>query len=761
MPSTSSSAQPTQTIPGGTATNGRGSLEPSLKACEPNAASESDERVHGEPLVEDRTGTRDPESLSEAEVAECEMLDQQWKELLKNRPTVEVANVSQSIPIKSRSPKDVLQGLAVIAARLRALRIPIARAHTDRAKEFLSHQFRSWVRSRELIQSTIAGDEPTSNGRCESELGVVRGLARAAMKAAGCAASMWPLAVRYASECRLRDQLRGLGVPCPQVLPFGLRAFAKHKIWQKVSSWDAPNLPVRLWGPSHDMTMTSGGYFAELPEGKFMRTTAIIVPAITTSKGELQTFVKPDLQPLNTGLNAAEMAPQEILDEAQLVDTLETHIDLQLFDDELDPQHAVPPVQHNPHEGKPRRMRGKHTVLPDGQVTPALRQFVLRAGGESWNGDMSEEQMIWLRTLKTTIDAVDKLTLLQHQSLENVAQQLVSEINEGIGAEWNGPLVQRVREEQRVLEGYLKSVQACESDMIEQEVLQTKTVAMQEVRNAYQEWTKPFQEEYNGLVKTVIQPLDATELKSILDGSSKVERVPGKMVATIKPPSKKRGRIVACGNFISHPPGETSASGLDCIALRAVLRKAAREDRSIASTDVRRAFLNAPRLEKGGRITLVDPPMLLQKMGITKPGEVWRVTGALYGLCESPHDWSIHRDSVLQGLKWDWDNTKFALQESEERNLWRILDTTNQSTAGYLCIYVDDLMVTGPSSIVEGALDAIKRTWEVSDPEWVDADHWLRFCGFELQRLPEGAIALGQLSYVQDLLNKHDRHLWF
>lgn len=60
-----------------------------------------------------------------------------------------------------------------------------------------------------------------------------------------------------------------------------------------------PNVPVRLWGPAHDMTMTSGGYFAELSDGKFLRTTAFIVPAIQTSKAELQTFVKPDLQPLN------------------------------------------------------------------------------------------------------------------------------------------------------------------------------------------------------------------------------------------------------------------------------------------------------------------------------------------------------------------------------------------------------------------------------------------------------------------------------
>ena len=756
LPSTSSSAQPIQTNSGGTATNGRGSLEPSLKACEPNATMESDDQVHAEPLVEDHTGTRVPEPLSEVEVAEFDALDQQWRELLKTRPTVEVANLSQSIPIKSRSPKDVLQGLAVMVARLKALTFPIARVHTDRAKEFVSHQFRSWVRSRELIQSTTAGDEPMSNGRCESELGVVRGLARAAMKAAGCAMSMWPLAVRYASECRLRDQLRGLGVPCPAVLPFGLKAYAKRKTWHKVSSWDMPNLLVRLWGPAHDMTMTSGGYFAELPDGKFMRTTAIIVPATTTAKGEIQTFVKPDLQPLNTVSIDEAIAEHEASGDQPLEEVLETHIDVDLFDD----QPVAPALQRDedPHRRirKPRRMHGKHTVLPDGQVTPALRQLVLRAGGESGDGEFSEEQALWLRSLKKSVDESDKLMLLQHRALEEVVQQLISEVNEGIGAEWNGPIIKKVREEQRILEGHLKSMQECESEIIEQEVLQTKTVAMQEVRNAYQEWTKPFQEEYNDLVKTVIQPLDETELKSILDGSSKVERVPGKMVATIKPPAKKRGRIVACGNFISHPPGETSASGLDSIALRAVLRKAAHENWGIASTDVRRAFLNAPRLEKGGRITLVDPPMLSQKMGITKPGEVWRVTGALYGLCESPHDWSIHRDKVLQGLKWDWNNNKFAVQESEERNLWRILDTTNRSTVGYICIYVDDLMVTGPTSIVEGALDAIKRTWEVSDPEWVDADHWLRFCGFELQRLQGGGIALGQLSYIQELLNKHE-----
>ena len=106
----------------------------------------------------------------------------------------------------------------------------------------------------------------------------------------------------------------------------------------------------------------------------------------------------------------------------------------------------------------------------------------------------------------------------------------------------------------------------------------------------------------------------------------------------------------------------------------------------------------------------------------------------------------MHRDKVLQGLEWVWTGKRFTLQESEERNLWRILDATNRTTVGYICIYVDDLMVTGPATVVKGALDAIQKTWEVSEPEWVDANHWMRFCGFELQNLQGGGIALSQLS---------------
>ena len=96
-----------------------------------------------------------------------------------------------------------------------------------------------------------------------------------------------------------------------------------------------------------------------------------------------------------------------------------------------------------------------------------------------------QNKLFWLRSLKSSVDTNDRLVLLQHQALDEVIQHLISELNEGIGAEWNGSLIKKVREEQRGLEAYLRAVQACEDEVLEQEVLQTKTVAMQEVRNEY------------------------------------------------------------------------------------------------------------------------------------------------------------------------------------------------------------------------------------------------------------------------------------
>ena len=112
-----------------------------------------------------------------------------------------------------------------------------------------------------------------------------------------------------------------------------------------------------------------------------------------------------------------------------------------------------------------------------------------------------------------------------------------------------------------------KTVQVVEDECNKQladEVLQTKTISMQEGREHFMDWVKPFAEECSNLTQTVITPLDPQQLGEVMKNAVKIERVSGKLVATLKPPPKQRGRIVACGNFMSEVHGETSASGLDC-----------------------------------------------------------------------------------------------------------------------------------------------------------------------------------------------------
>ena len=212
-------------------------------------------------------------------------MDQKWREHLLDKPRVEVANLTQTLPLRSRNARDVVQATGLIYTRLRSLGIPVMRVHHDRAKEFLSSEFKRWIAVRDLLQSTTAGDEPQTNGRVEAELNVVKGLARTYLKSASLPNSYWPLAIRAASESRFRAQLRGFGLQVPDIIPFGCRALAQQKRWHRTSDWQAPSQMVTLLGPAADMTMTSGGYFAELPNGRFIRTTAIVVPKFM-SKGE-------------------------------------------------------------------------------------------------------------------------------------------------------------------------------------------------------------------------------------------------------------------------------------------------------------------------------------------------------------------------------------------------------------------------------------------------------------------------------------------
>jgi len=165
---------------------------------------------------------------------------------------------------------------------------------------------------------------------------------------------------------------------------------------------------------------------------------------------------------------------------------------------------------------------------------------------------------------------------------------------------------------------HMAALQAGGGQEAMQQALHTHTISLAEVRKNLGEWREALLQEYHSLTvatKAVV-PVKRRDLQHRQD----VEYAPGKLVATIKAPSgKRKARIVVCGNRVEASLNEQDgegqdedgqatssfgtrvkgfehyASGTDGTVVRALLRKASHCGWSGATTDVRTAFLLAPR----------------------------------------------------------------------------------------------------------------------------------------------------------------------
>lgn len=149
----------------------------------------------------------------------------------------------------------------------------------------------------------------------------------------------------------------------------------------------------------------------------------------------------------------------------------------------------------------------------------------------------------------------------------------------------------------------------------EDEVLQTRIVANNEVVRDAEQWRSAINKELNeklmGKAIHRLSPEEVSELTRTFDG--RVEIVPGKAIHSIKAPDgRHKCRIVVCGNYLGEdgmPADPTAkkkrdpayyASGADVTALRVALAEASTHEWHCATLDVKAAFLNAD-LEEGSK----------------------------------------------------------------------------------------------------------------------------------------------------------------
>eukprot|EP00434_Breviolum_minutum_P012623 symbB.v1.2.011127.t1/scaffold732.1/size241626/1 len=173
---------------------------------------------------------------------------------------------------------EVLRAVSSIYVRLRGLGLPIYRLHSDRAREFTGKLMRDWILSHDMEHTTTAADESAGSGRVESEIAHLKHHTKLLLTTARAPPTYWPMALRHASEYRLRKTLEQLGVPVPRLIPFGTEAIAKSKFWHRtMKGFPTPMQKVKVWGPAVGMSLSSKGYWIEA-DGKWMRSTVVVQP---------------------------------------------------------------------------------------------------------------------------------------------------------------------------------------------------------------------------------------------------------------------------------------------------------------------------------------------------------------------------------------------------------------------------------------------------------------------------------------------------
>ena len=757
----------------------------------------------------------------EVDVNAEDVAKQAFQNKMAELQDVNVKPITFAVPVSDRRETTVINAVASLYTRFRALQVPIYRVRVDRAKELVSQRFRTWASARNLEVRVSPGDEPTQNSTAEIEIQILKNVTRTLLQSSGLDVSFWPLALRQAAEQRSRRQLSVLGLQLPALLPFGVWGVVRKKTWaNRGVPLKYPKQRVRILGPSADMSPTSGGYWVVDERGNGFRTTVVSVPTKSAEMGNLQDLnpgqaplpddgQQPDGEQLHEQLPESPGYEPSILEDdapgpgedlefedmQRLVDgTMEVELQ-EMEEHATDLPWPLPPLPQ-----PPRRVRGKQPPAVRGLMSSAYQQCngcglqqprlskchfcnepAVPAGGE-WT-EMDDDEVQDQQDQQDGQAQDEDVHQLQQLCKDEMA---VNHLVKGMCDLWNEEryMLAQAEEDQDVSElaKYANSIHSQlmmlqnqqqqltkEIDKMvlgeEEKVLQTYTVAAKEVRAEADKWKPAIKEEIDNLLSTnTIIKMSKEEVASLESSGMALEKIPGKLVATRKAPlGRRRARIVACGNFVHGDPldadSDVAAGGVDGIAIRLLVKLAAEREWCLKSIDVKAAFLQAPKRSVKTRTTLVQPPRLLVELGLAQQGEWWSVQGALYGLVESPKDWSVHRDQELPLLRWSVDGVQYKLVQTEELHLWMVTPVEMTSSwkpgsQGFLATYVDDFLVGAPQEQANAMLEAVQRRWTCSPPEMVTEDHQMKFCGYEIAKVKDGFF-LHQCGYLKDVLKRH------
>ena len=436
------------------------------------------------------------------------------------------------------------------------------------------------------------------------------------------------------------------------------------------------------------------------------------------------------------------------------------------------------------------RMLVEHARNHNGKESCAAANVPRSLGSGETIDSLEEETFgLWLEYVEGETAKLE--VLLGYQGLGSTPRIRAERVKEAVGdlqefgrhwldAGTAGLCIAKIQEELDEQEGWATTH--------EEIMLQPRTLSMAEVYEDLDSWIPPMAEELQALTVTheAIRVSTKQDVEQMSRDGFLVETIPSKLVPVLKPPdAKKRARIVGCGNYVelrdrsqekasslSSPVTDRAydrkalyASGLDMDALRIQLRFSAGQLHWTALvSDVRTAFLLAPARSRGDsrrRVVLI-PPKALTKAGLVSESDRFLIIKAVYGLAESPGDWSVFRDSTLKAFEWHTrtGGLRRLRQLVAEPSLWFIVEVHSDSERqeptilALLGVYVDDILLTGIREELDDFYQALAGLWKLADPSWLEDG--IKFCGIQIELDQDGSWLLHQDDYLLELIRRYE-----
>ena len=505
------------------------------------------------PLEEDQEEAVNQEEGDQQACETAKTSYDNWMRLIDHCKDVKVKTLTFVELLPSRQKGHVLEAISKIYAKIRSLGLEVSRIHADRAREFTSRAVQQWCYERGVVATYTTGSDWKANGRAENEVGVVKRHARVLMKVHGCDEVQWPLLIRHAGERRLRWQLNQVGFPVPALLLFGTKVLVKQKSWNgRCAAWRWDRVEGRIVGPDPWSSLTSGGYCVQLTDnGRYAPSSDVIAQHPGTHEDvarmvvERQEDVPPDDEPLpvpRRGLRGKQTVQPQVAAMELILNSGEE------VDDQKDQEFSEQSVHRN--------MIDFSSCMDQSQ-----RSLVKNA---NWSMTWIHCKWTWFhrcpcwRTRSTTWRSKwepwmlkEGETMKKRTSLSQKPSRLIS--LQGVG-------VLDTSNEKRVrIVGPWKT--SCE----------TNDPGASEGSSSRSRW--PCQ----GVV---------------------YEELPSKVVFTRKSGGKYKVRACVCGNFEGPVSASTYAGGCDASQIRVLVRHGALKAWKTFSTDIKCAFLNAPRPDK-------------------------------------------------------------------------------------------------------------------------------------------------------------------